>query len=77
MGGLSQPITPTYNLITFDNLANIMLLEAHIMAYDTRDPFVIPTLVDEFDGAAKDCWGNRAATGVFLFSHWSKFLFYV
>ena len=27
------------------NLAKIKLLEARIMAYDMRDPFIIPTLV--------------------------------
>ena len=42
------------------------------MAYDMIDPFIIPTLVDEYAGAVKDRWGNRVETGVYLLSHWSK-----
>ena len=34
------------------------------MAYDMRDPFIIPALVDEYAGAVKDFWGERVATGV-------------
>ena len=34
--------------------------------------FVIPTLVGEYSGVVKDSWGNRATTGVYLLSHWSK-----
>ena len=55
------------------NLAKIKLLEACIMTYDTRDPLIIPTLLDEYAGAIKDRWGKRAATGVYLLCHWSKF----
>ena len=55
------------------NLAQIKLLEARIMTYDTRDPLIIPTLLDEYAGAIKDRWGKRAATGVYLLCHWSKF----
>ena len=43
------------------------------MAYDMIDPFIISGLVHQYDGAFKDRWGNRAATGVYLLSHWSKF----
>ena len=45
------------------NLAKIKLLDDRIMAYDMRDPFIIPTLVDEYDGAVQDFWGNHAETG--------------
>ena len=41
------------------NLAKIKLLEDRIMTYNMRDPFIIPTLVDEYAGAVDDCWGNR------------------
>ena len=44
------------------------------MAYDMRYPFVIPTLVYYYDGAVEDRWVNRAATGVYLLSNWSKVL---
>ena len=44
------------------------------MAYDMRDPFIIPTLLYDYSGAVEDHWGNRATTGVYLLSHWSKFL---
>ena len=44
------------------------------MAYDMRDPFIIPALVDEYAGAVKDFWGERVATGVYLLSHCLKFL---
>ena len=54
------------------NLAKIKLLEACIMAYDTRDPFSIPTLEYEYSGAVEDRWVNRATTGVYLLSHWLK-----
>ena len=26
------------------------------MAYEMRDPFVIPTLVDGYNGAVENCW---------------------
>ena len=39
-----------------------------------RDPFIISTLVDEYAGAVEDHWGNRAAKGIYLLSHWLKFL---
>ena len=42
------------------------------MAYDMRDSFVMPTLVDEYAGAVKDRWGDCAATGVYLLYHWLK-----
>ena len=45
-------------------LAKIKLLEARIMAYDMRDPFIIPALLDEYNGAVKDRWGNCVATEV-------------
>ena len=35
-----------------------------------RDPFIIPTLVDEYTGAVEDYWENRATTGVYLLHHW-------
>ena len=44
------------------------------MAYNMRYPFIILTLVDEYDGAVEDIRGNRATTGVFLLSHWLKVL---
>ena len=44
------------------------------MASNMRDPFIIPTLVDVCAGAVEDRWGNRAATGVYLLSYWSKVL---
>ena len=53
-------------------LAKIELLEASIMAYDMRYLFIIPTMVDEYDGALEERWENCAATGVYLLSHWSK-----
>ena len=28
------------------------------MAYDMRDPCIIPTLVFEYSGAVEDCWGG-------------------
>ena len=34
------------------------------MAYDMRDPFIIPTVVDDYVSAVEDCWGDRATTGV-------------
>ena len=42
------------------------------MAYDTRYPFIKPTLVDEYDGAVDDLWGNCAEPWVYLLSHRSK-----
>ena len=59
------------------NLAKIRVLEARIMAYDMRDPFIIPTLVDEYAGAAEDLWGDCEATGVYLLYHWLKVLLLV
>ena len=47
------------------------------MAYDMRDPFIIPTLLDEYDGTVEDICGNHATTGVYLLSHWSKVLLHV
>ena len=38
------------------NLSKIKLLEACIMAYEMRDTFIIPTLVDEYSGAVEDHW---------------------
>ena len=55
-------------------LAKIKLLEAPIMAYDMRYPFIIPTLVDEYAVVVEDRWGNHTETGAYLLSHWSKFL---
>ena len=46
------------------NLAKIKLLEAHIMAYNMRDPFVIPTLVDKYVGTVEDFWGDCATAGI-------------
>ena len=54
------------------NLDKTKLLEARIMAYDMRDPFITPTLVDEYSVAVEDNWGNHAMTGVYLFTHWLK-----
>ena len=51
------------------NLAKIKLLETRIMAYNMRDPFVIPTLVDKYVGTVKDSWGDCATAGIYLFSH--------
>ena len=59
------------------NLAKIKLLEAHIMAYNIRGSFIIPTLVDKYSGAVEDFRGNRATTEVYLLSHWSKFFLHV
>ena len=56
------------------NLDIIKLLEARIMVYNMTDPFVILTLVDEYAGAVKYCWGNNAATGVYLLSRQLKVL---
>ena len=42
------------------------------MAYDIRDPFIIPTLVEEHVGAVKDIWGGHESMGLYLLSHWSK-----
>ena len=47
------------------------------MAYDMIDPFIIPTLVDDYVVAVEDSWGIRGAMGVYLLSHWSKVLLYV
>ena len=44
------------------------------MAYDIRDLFIIPVMVDEYYGAVEGRWGGSAATGVCLLSHWSKVL---
>ena len=44
------------------------------MAYDTRDPFTIPTLVYKYYGAVKNRWDNRATMRVYLLSHWMKVL---
>ena len=52
------------------NWSKIKLLEASIMAYDTRDPLIITTPVDDYAGAVEDLWGNRATTGVYLLSQW-------
>ena len=46
------------------NLAKIKLLEAGIMAYDTKDPFIIPTLLDEFTVAVEEHWVNCVTKGV-------------
>ena len=51
------------------SLDKIKLLEACIMAYGMRDPFIIPTLVDDYAGTVEDCWGGRAIIGVYLLSH--------
>ena len=59
------------------NLAKIKVLEARIMAFDMRDPFIISTLVDEHAGAAEDRWGDCEATGVYLLYHWFKVLILV
>ena len=56
------------------NLAKIKFLEVRIMAYDMIDPFIIPTLVDEYSGSIEGCWRIRAAMGVYLLSHWLKVL---
>ena len=53
-------------------LSKIQLLEASIMAYDMKDPFIVPMVVDDYAGAVNDCWGNHAGTGIYLLSHWSK-----
>ena len=44
------------------------------MAYDMRYPFVIPTLVYYYNSSVEERWVNRAATGVYLLSNWSKVL---
>ena len=41
------------------------------------DPFITPTLVDEYVGAVEDRWGNCAETGVYLLYHWLKVLLHV
>ena len=56
------------------NLAKIKLLEAGIMAYDTKDPFIIPTLVDEYASEVEDSWVNHVVTGFYLLYHWSNIL---
>ena len=43
------------------------------MDYNMMNLFNIPTLVDEYFGAVEDRWVNRATTGFYLLSHWSKF----
>ena len=45
------------------NLAKVKFSEDCIITYNTRGPFPIPTLVDDYFGAVADRWGNRAATG--------------
>ena len=40
------------------------------MAYDMMDQFFISALVDDYDGAVEDRWGNCVATGVYLLYHW-------
>ena len=54
------------------NLTKIKLLEARIIAYDMRELFIISTMLDEYDSAVKERWGNHATTGVYLLSHWLK-----
>ena len=51
-------------------LDKIKLLEACIMAYDMRDPFIIPALLDGYIGSVKDRWGNCVATEVYLLYHY-------
>ena len=56
-----------YTNIKFEYVENsdkIKFLEARIMAYDTRYPFIITTQVDEQSGAIEDRWGNCAVPGV-------------
>ena len=59
------------------NLDKIKFLEACIMDYDMRDTFIILTLVDEYAGSVKDCWGKHAAMGVYRLSHWLKVLLFI
>ena len=47
------------------------------MAYSIRDPFIIPTLVDNYASTVKDFWENHVTTGVYLLYHWSKVLLHV
>ena len=54
------------------NLAKIKVLEACIIAYVMRDPFIIPILVYEYAGAVKYHWGKCALTRVYMLSHWLK-----
>ena len=42
------------------------------MAYNMRDTFIIPTLVDQYASAFEDHCQGCATTGVNLLSHWSK-----
>ena len=42
------------------NLAKIKLLGARIMTYYMRDPFIIPTMEDDYAIEVKDRWRNRA-----------------
>ena len=46
--------------------SKIKLLEARVMAYDTRDLIITPTLVDKYAGAVKEHWRRRVATGAYL-----------
>ena len=54
------------------NLGKIKLLEAHKIAYDMRDNFIVRTLVYEYAGAVDEHWRNCVATGFYLLSHWLK-----
>ena len=44
------------------------------MAYNMRNPFIIPTVVDEYAGAVEDSWWKHATTGFYLLLHWSNVL---
>ena len=49
--------SPNYTSIKYDyigNSAKTKLLEALIMAYNMRYPFIIPTLVDQYASAFED-----------------------
>ena len=54
LGG--DPESTKYTNIQSDyveNLAKTKILEARIMAYDIRYPFIIPMLVDEYAGSVE------------------------
>ena len=42
------------------------------MAYDIRNSFIIPTLVDDYAGAVEDIRRGRSMTWVYLLSHLLK-----
>jgi hypothetical protein len=54
------------------NLAKINNFKCHTDAWDTSDPFVIPTLINPDAISVEDCWAERKLTGVHLLKNWGK-----